>query len=93
VEHPASLGKFSFNVFAADEVFYDWSVDDWVRNRFSAGGFKKFGKRYTAEVYYLRQNDGRARPGDLHVIGTILKIQLDRLGRRAAPDAPAPPED
>jgi hypothetical protein len=65
--------------FTADEVFYDWSVTDWVRNRFTIGCRKDLDKdkHFMVEVYYLRQNDARARPGDLHVIGTLLKITLN----------------
>jgi hypothetical protein len=63
-------------LFVGDEVFYDWSIDRWVRNRFSVGGSKVFNKRFTQDVYYLRQNDGVSIPGDLNVIGTILRIKL-----------------
>ena len=71
----AKGNKYKF--FVADEVFYDWSVNAWTRNRFSVGINRKFKDRYTGEIFYLRQNDGRARPGDLHVIGVSLKIRLD----------------
>lgn len=76
VEYPIVVGKTKFNVFASDEVFYDWSVKEWVRNRFAVGANKKLNERLTGEMYYLRQNDGRSRPGDLHIIGVLLKIQL-----------------
>lgn len=39
--------------------------------------FSRTKERYTGELYYLRQNDGRSRPGDLHVIGSVLRIRLD----------------
>ncbi len=64
--------------FVADEVFYDWSVNAWTRNRFSVGMNRTFkDKKYTGEIFYMRQNDGRARPGDLNVVGVSLKIKLD----------------
>ncbi len=71
----AKGNKYKF--FIADEVFYDWSVNAWTRNRFSVGVNRKFKDKYTGEIFYLRQNDGRARPGDLNVIGMSLKIKLD----------------
>lgn len=77
IGHPVTLRQKEFNLFMADEVFYDWSVNEWVRNRFTVGISRKFNDRYTAEFYYLRQNDGRSRPGNLHVIGTLLRIRLD----------------
>lgn len=77
VGHPVTLRNREFTLFIADEVFYDWSVNEWVRNRFTVGVSRKFSERYTGEFYYLRQNDGRSRPGDLHVVGTLLRIRLD----------------
>ncbi|HTG94276.1 MAG TPA: DUF2490 domain-containing protein [Pyrinomonadaceae bacterium] len=76
VEHPVGPDKIKLSLFASDEVFYDWSVDDWVRNRFAAGIIKPLNKNITLEVYYLRQNDGRSLPGDLHAIGTTWRIKL-----------------
>ena len=76
VEHPVGQSKWGLSLFVADEVFYDWSVDRWVRNRFAVGGTKVFNKHFTQDVYYLRQNDGVSIPGDLNVIGTILRIKL-----------------
>jgi Protein of unknown function (DUF2490) len=74
IDHPASLGSFKFRVFVADEVWYDSLQNAWTRNRASAGIIKQFSERFTAEFFYLRQNDGRARPGDAHVIGTLFKL-------------------
>jgi Protein of unknown function (DUF2490) len=74
IDHPASLGSFKFRVFVADEVWYDSLQNAWTRNRVSAGIIKQFSQRFTAEFFYLRQNDGRARPGDAHVIGTLFRL-------------------
>ncbi|HEU4836663.1 MAG TPA: DUF2490 domain-containing protein [Pyrinomonadaceae bacterium] len=76
VEHPVGPSKLGLSLFVADEVFYDWSIDRWVRNRFSVGGSKVFNKHFTQDIYYLRQNDGVSVPGDLHVIGTTLRFKL-----------------
>ena len=76
IEHPVGPDRIKLSVFASDEVFYDWSVDDWVRNRFASGIIKPLNKNITLELYYLRQNDGRTLPGDLHVIGTTWRIKL-----------------
>jgi hypothetical protein len=74
IDHPASLGSFKFRVFVADEVWYDSLQNAWTRNRASAGVIKQFSERFIAEFFYLRQNDGRARPGDVHVIGTLFRL-------------------
>lgn len=76
VEHPVGPAKLGLSLFVADEVFYDWSVDRWVRNRFSVGGSKVFNKHFTQDIYYLRQNDGVSVPGDLNVLGTTLRLKL-----------------
>ena len=76
VEHSIGSDKLKLSLFASDEVFYDWSVNDWVRNRASAGIVKALSGNVTLDLYYLRQNDGRSRPGDLHVIGTVWRIRL-----------------
>ncbi|MFN7945934.1 MAG: DUF2490 domain-containing protein [Blastocatellia bacterium] len=76
IDHPARLGNFKFKPFVASEVFYDSSASTWTRNRFSVGIIREFSSRFTGEFFYLRQNDGRARPGNLHVIGTVFRIRL-----------------
>jgi Protein of unknown function (DUF2490) len=76
VEHPVGKDNWELSLFVMDEVFYDWAVDRWVRNRFSVGASKVFNKHFTQEFYYLRQNDGVSVPGDLNVIGTGLRIRL-----------------
>ena len=76
VEHPIGSKDWQLSFYVADEVFYDWSVDRWVRNRFSVGGSKVFNKHFTQDLYYLRQNDGVSVPGDLHVLGTTLRFRL-----------------
>jgi len=76
IEHPVGPDHWKLSVGVADEVFYDWSVNDWVRNRFAIGVSKVLNKNVTLDMYYLRQNDGRSVPGDLHVIGTIWRIRL-----------------
>ena len=76
VEHPIGRDKWGLSLYVADEVFYDWAVDRWVRNRFTVGGSKAFNKHFTQDYYYLRQNDGVSLPGDLNVIGTSLRFRL-----------------
>ena len=76
IEHPFKIGKQKFVWLVNDEFFYDWSLNDWVRNRFAVGINHTFNKHFTLDTYVMRQNDGRARPGDLNVIGTTWRIKL-----------------
>jgi hypothetical protein len=76
IEHAIGPKDWQLSLFVADEVFYDWAIDRWVRNRFTIGGSKVFDKHFTQDFYYLRQNDGVSIPGDLNVIGTSLRFRL-----------------
>jgi uncharacterized protein DUF2490 len=76
VEHAVGSDKWGLSLYVADEVFYDWSLNRWPRNRFTVGGSKAFNKHLTQEVYYLRQNDSFSVPGDLNAIGTTLRVKL-----------------
>lgn len=76
VEYPIGDPKRGLSFVIGDEVFYDWTADRWVRNRFAVGVSKEFNKHFTGEFYYMRQNDGVSVPGDLNVIGSVLKFKL-----------------
>jgi uncharacterized protein DUF2490 len=76
IEHPVGPDGLALSVYVADEVFYDWAIDRWVRNRFYVGAIKVFNKHFTQDIFYTRQNDGVSIPGDLNVIGTTLRFRL-----------------
>lgn len=76
LEHPFKIGKAKFTWLVNDEFFYDWSLHDWVRNRFGVGASHTFNKHFTLEVYGMRQNDGRTRPGDINIIGTTWRFRM-----------------
>jgi hypothetical protein len=76
LEHPFKIGKAKFTFAIGDEVFYDWSLHDWVRNRFAVGASHAFNKHVTLYVYGMRQNDGRSRPGDINIIGTQWRFRM-----------------
>lgn len=79
VDHPVQIGSFKFKPFVADEVFYSTQTGSagafgWFRNRISAGIIKQFSDRFNAEFFYLRQDDGKARPGNVHALGTLFRV-------------------
>ena len=76
LEHPFKLGKTKFVWQLSDEFFYDWSLHDWVRNRFAAGVSHRFNKHLTLDIYAMRQNDGRTRPGNVNIIGTTWRFRI-----------------
>jgi len=63
-------------LYITEEVFYDSLLKRFSRNRFTVGVNKTLTKQLSLDLYYMRQNDGTTRPGDLHVIGTSWKIKL-----------------
>jgi hypothetical protein len=76
VEHPVGPKDMKLTLFVSDEVFYDWSLNVWPRNRASIGVSRKFNKHFTGEIYFLKQNDSHTRPGDVNVIGTTLRFHI-----------------
>src|SRR5215204_539813 len=48
VDHPVGPAKHKLSLFVSDEVFYDWSFDEWVRNRFAVGVTKAYQNISTA---------------------------------------------
>jgi len=76
LEHPFKIGKKQFTWFVADEVFYDWSLHVWPRNRAAAGISRALNRHLTVDLYYTRQNDSHTRPGNLNIIWSTWRIKL-----------------
>jgi hypothetical protein len=62
--------------YITEEIFYDSLVNRFSRNRFTVGVNRTISKQVSVDLYYMRQNDGLSRPGDLNVIGTGWRIKL-----------------
>lgn len=63
-------------LFVTEEIFYDSILKRFSRNRFTVGFTKTLTEKLSLDVYYMRQNDGFSRPGDLNVVGTSWKVRL-----------------
>jgi Protein of unknown function (DUF2490) len=70
------LVRQKLTAFAWDEVFYSSTPNRWYRNRFALGAGRKVSDRISIDVYYLRQNDGISRPGDLNALGLTLRTRF-----------------
>ncbi len=79
VSHPVTISETKIDLFASDEVYYEWEERAWTRNRFKIGFGKDLGTHAGYEVYYMRQNDGFSRPGDLHVFGVEFEFETKKL--------------
>lgn len=67
-----TAAKFYIN----EEPFYDSATKKFSRNRFTVGITKTFTKKFSLDLYYMRQNDGYSHPGDLNVMGTSWKVKF-----------------
>lgn len=75
INFPTQVFKTAVTPFVAGEFFYDFRLKEWARTRASVGITRRFNKRVTADVYFLRQIEGGGgRPGDLHVFGVNLRL-------------------
>jgi hypothetical protein len=63
-------------VFATDEVFYDFSKDSWTRNRAQAGLQFRLQSDAKLQIFYMRQNNSYGTPDRLNVLGLTLQIAL-----------------
>lgn len=62
--------------YLTEEPFYDSATGKFSRNRFTVGISKVIDKHWAVDLYYMRQNDGYAHPGDLNVAGTSWKLKF-----------------
>jgi len=69
--------KEIFTPFVATEPFYDFSEKKWTRNEFSAGISKKFNDNFTADFFYLLQNNRGNVLRTINVLGVNFKIKID----------------
>ena len=75
-ERPVKIGSRTFTPYIADEFWYDFRIKDWNRNRFFAGVTKRLNKNLAADIFYMRQSDKRATPGDLNVVRFGLRVNF-----------------
>ncbi len=81
IDHPARLGSFAFKPFVGAELFYSTQTtggreQGWARVRYLAGINKQLTPNLYGELFYMRQQDGVARPGNVHALGTLFRVFL-----------------
>jgi hypothetical protein len=64
--------------FVSFETFYDFRLKGFARFRTQAGASHKFNNKFSADFYYVRQNEtgNRTRPGTLNGIGTSFRVNF-----------------
>ncbi|HXW74037.1 MAG TPA: DUF2490 domain-containing protein [Steroidobacteraceae bacterium] len=69
-------GPISY-LYTNDEVFYQFSDDEFFRNRFQAGLNLRFGERTGLRLYYQRQDSKNQTPGAINALGVLGVIDFD----------------
>jgi len=62
--------------FFAFEAFYDFRLDAWARERYTVGVTRRFNKTFSADFFFLRQNEGGGRIGTVNAPGVNLRFNL-----------------
>lgn len=76
LRRPVTVFRSQMSVFAWDEVFYSSTFGKWYRNRFAVGAGRRLSRRVSIDVFYVRQNDGVSRPGDLNALGMTFRTRF-----------------
>lgn len=63
--------------FAATEPFYDFKQKKFSRNELSSGIEKKFTKHFSAEFFYMLQNNAGSRLKNVNIFGVNMKFKID----------------
>jgi Protein of unknown function (DUF2490) len=63
-------------LYSNDEVFYQFSNDEFWRNRFEAGTNLRFGEHTDLRMYYQRQDSRHQTPGAINALGVLVVVTL-----------------
>jgi Protein of unknown function (DUF2490) len=76
VRRPIVVARKQLSVFAWDEVYYGSDVRRWYRNRLALGAERRLSRKMSIAIFYIHQNDGYSRPGDLNGLGMTIKTRF-----------------
>jgi hypothetical protein len=71
----SNWGAVSY-LYSNDEVFYQFSNDEFWRNRFEAGANLTFGRHTDLRLYYQRQDSRQQSPGAINALGVLVAVTL-----------------
>jgi len=75
IEHPFTIRKAKFTGF----VWTKSSMTESTRlgaQQVRVGTSHVFNKHFTLDLYLMRQNDGRTRPGDITILGSNMRFRM-----------------
>ena len=78
LKREVTVAKKKIEPFVSFETFYDFRLKDFARFRTQAGASHKFNSKFSADLYYVRQDETgrRSRPGTLNGIGTSFRVNF-----------------
>ena len=76
LKREVTIARTKIEPFVSFEPFYDTRLKGFARFRTQAGVSYKFNKHFSADLYYVRQDEtgGGTRPGTLNGIGTSFRV-------------------
>lgn len=76
LERIVNVREHHITPYAAGELFYEDRYHLWTRSLYLFGARIPVQKHVTLDSYYLRYIDVRSRPGHLHIVGTIVRLDF-----------------
>jgi hypothetical protein len=76
LERSISLHDHRLTPYISAEPYYDTRFHTWTRTQYFFGARVPVIRHLTFDGFYMCQLDDRARPGNLHVIGTFLRLDF-----------------
>lgn len=78
VKREVTVKKKKIEPFVSFETFYDFRLKKFARFRTQAGITHKFNEKFSADIYFVRQDEtgNRTRPGTLNGIGTSFRVHF-----------------
>ena len=78
IKREVTIGKTTIEPFVSWEPFYDSVLKTIARYREQVGFSHKFSPQFSADFYYVRQDEtgNHKRPGTLNGIGTSLRVTV-----------------
>lgn len=78
LKREVTVAKKKIEPFISFETFYDFRLKGFARYRTQAGFSHKFNPKFSADFYYVRQDEtgNRTRPGTLNGIGSNFRVNF-----------------
>lgn len=78
LKREVTVAKKKIEPFVSFETFYDFRLKDFARYRTQVGFSHKFNPKFSADFYYVRQDEtgNRTRPGTLNGIGSSFRVNF-----------------